>query len=259
MHIECPCPGCGRTLSVPADFAGRGVRCRHCGTGFDISAPTQPKPAPVPDSDVILEDHHDEPEDEEPVPYIPRRRRKRGVSSGVLIAVGFLALITLVMVVAAVIRHDRPSNPKAPTAGKDVSTDTKGKGRPVPAEPSVRPEPELKPVERSVEQDVGRNETIAGYPLFGAICVFVVLFVYGLLSILMAIWVVGDTRNRSVENGLFWMLLIIPFNFTALLVYLASRPKGLLIRCERCGNKRLAFVGICPHCRQPVKSRGRGA
>jgi hypothetical protein len=69
--------------------------------------------------------------------------------------------------------------------------------------------------------------------------------------------VIRDTRNRSVENGVMWMLLIVPLNGVALLIYLASRPHGSLIGCEKCGNRRLAFVGVCPHCRQPVRARGR--
>jgi len=82
-------------------------------------------------------------------------------------------------------------------------------------------------------------------------------FLYVLASILMAIWVIQDTRNRSVENGVLWMLMIFPFNFMALLIYLASRPAGSLIRCEWCGNSRLAYVGICPHCHREVEARGR--
>lgn len=85
------------------------------------------------------------------------------------------------------------------------------------------------------------------------------VFVYIVASVLLAIWVIQDSRNRSVKNGLIWMLLIFPFNFLALLIYLASRPAGSLVRCEHCGNRRLAFVGICPHCRQPVRSYGRVA
>src|SRR6185437_8632767 len=53
------------------------------------------------------------------------------------------------------------------------------------------------------------------------------LFVIGLLvvsAILMAVWVIRDCRNRSVENGFLWMFLIMGTHFIGLLVYLASRP-----------------------------------
>src|SRR5689334_12424122 len=51
------------------------------------------------------------------------------------------------------------------------------------------------------------------------------------------------------------MLLILPLNLFALLIYLASRPHGTLIRCEACGNPRLPYVGVCPHCRHMVRAR----
>jgi hypothetical protein len=78
---------------------------------------------------------------------------------------------------------------------------------------------------------------------------------YLVFVVLLSVWVIRDCRNRSVENGIFWMLLILPLNLFALLIYLASRPHGTLIRCEACGNPRLPYVGVCPHCRHVVRSR----
>lgn len=88
-------------------------------------------------------------------------------------------------------------------------------------------------------------------------CVIAAILGYVVASILLAIWVVKDCRNRSVDNGLLWMLMVFPFNFLGLLIYLASRPEGSLIRCEHCGNRRLSFVGVCPHCHRAVVPRGR--
>ena len=84
----------------------------------------------------------------------------------------------------------------------------------------------------------------------------VAVALYIALVILMAVWVIKDCRNRSIENGVIWMLLVVPFNCVALLIYLASRPNGTLIRCERCRCWRLPYVGICPHCRNKVRSHG---
>ena len=81
---------------------------------------------------------------------------------------------------------------------------------------------------------------------------------YLVFVVLLAIWVIRDCRNRSIENGIFWMLLIFPFNVLALIIYLASRPNGTLVRCEHCRNQRLAFVGVCPHCHCDVRQRGAG-
>lgn len=79
---------------------------------------------------------------------------------------------------------------------------------------------------------------------------------YLVFVVLLAVWVIRDCRNWSVENGIFWMLLIFPLNVFALLIYLASRPHGTLVRCEACGNPRLPYVGVCPHCRHAVRARG---
>jgi hypothetical protein len=81
------------------------------------------------------------------------------------------------------------------------------------------------------------------------------IIAYLIFVVLLSVWVIRDCRNRSVENGLFWMLLILPLNLFALLIYMASRPHGTLIRCEACGNPRLPYVGVCPHCRHVVRAR----
>lgn len=54
--IRTACPGCKRSLNVPADWAGRAVRCKHCGNALLVRAtaapaaarPPVPRAAPVP-------------------------------------------------------------------------------------------------------------------------------------------------------------------------------------------------------------------
>ncbi|MBN9520577.1 hypothetical protein J0H58_18990 [bacterium] len=194
---------------------------------------------PPPEHPALAQGHPDD-------GWVPRRRRKkRGLPIGGLIAVGFLGLFALILVVGAVLRSDRAAvhnakvkNPQPPAAKERVDPFEA-------AEDGNR--------RRPVEGDSGR--TFLGMSLLGAILLGV--FLYGLASVLLAIWVIQDTRNRSVENGVLWMLMIFPFNFLALLIYLASRPAGSLIACEWCGNSRLAYVGVCPHCRREVEARGR--
>jgi hypothetical protein len=43
----------------------------------------------------------------------------------------------------------------------------------------------------------------------------------------LAVWIVRDSRNRSVENGVVWMLLVLPLNMLALITYLLARPQEL--------------------------------
>lgn len=276
MPIHFACPRCAGRLSVATRKAGSEVTCPGCGQvvivptppsqaqpGIPIEPgpppPTPPRPTPPqppppcptpPDEPDAGED--DEPprresdEDYDPLP-IRRHRRKHGAAPFVLFGVGFLALVTLIMVVAAVIRSDRAAQHNAKATAKQPATGTQSRTEPVRNTPSRVPD------DPSDGDEIGRKA--AG---FGSLlCVGVVVVLLIVSAILMAVWVIQDCRNRSVENGFLWMFLIMGTHFVGLLVYLASRPHGSLIRCERCGNKRLAFVGVCPHCGRPVKARGR--
>lgn len=69
---------------------------------------------------------------------------------------------------------------------------------------------------------------------------------------IMLAWIVKDCRNRSVDNGIMWMIIIAVFHIFGLIIYLSSRPDGSLIHCERCANKRLPYVRYCPHCKHDV-------
>jgi hypothetical protein len=33
-----------------------------------------------------------------------------------------------------------------------------------------------------------------------------------------------------------------------LLIYILTRPKGNLVQCENCRNKKLEYARTCPHC-----------
>lgn len=74
-------------------------------------------------------------------------------------------------------------------------------------------------------------------------------FAIVVLHVLLLIWVVRDAKNRSIENGFFWMLLVLLLGPLALLIYLASRPYGTLATCLHCGNRKLDYARVCPHCR----------
>jgi hypothetical protein len=83
----------------------------------------------------------------------------------------------------------------------------------------------------------------------GILCGLLVLclaYVVGL--ILLLAWVAGDCRNRNMDGGAVWILVILSLHWVGLLVYLASRPHGMLTICTTCGNKRLVHARVCPHC-----------
>jgi hypothetical protein len=164
---------------------------------------------------------------------------------GIVAGLGLLALVLVVLAVNRSREASRLTQPTQRARGERPPANL----RPAPADPVAD--------ERPAGRDGDRSGDVATAALSWLTCIGLAVFGYVLASILMAIWVIRDSRNRSVENGVLWMLLIFPFNALALLIYLASRPHGSLIPCERCGNPRLTFVGVCPHCHQPVRARGR--
>lgn len=78
----------------------------------------------------------------------------------------------------------------------------------------------------------------------GIFAVFVVV-----AQILILVWVVKDARARGADGGV-WLLVILLFPLIGLLVYVASRPPGILIPCSFCGNRRLDCLRLCPTCQR---------
>jgi hypothetical protein len=80
--------------------------------------------------------------------------------------------------------------------------------------------------------------------------VFAVLYVisYLIAVILLMAWVAQDARARGVDGGAVWVFLMLVTGVFGLLIYMASRPHGILIICEHCMNRKLALAKMCPHC-----------
>jgi hypothetical protein len=71
------------------------------------------------------------------------------------------------------------------------------------------------------------------------------------LNIVLLIWVARDAKARGMDNAVLWMILVMVTSVVGLIIYLFSRPKGNLIPCPSCGNKRLQASAKCPHCGNP--------
>jgi hypothetical protein len=71
---------------------------------------------------------------------------------------------------------------------------------------------------------------------------------YLVSAVLLLAWVAKDAKNRGIDGGAVWVIVILFTHWIGLLVYLASRPSGHLIVCGRCRNKKLNYVLSCPHC-----------
>ena len=68
------------------------------------------------------------------------------------------------------------------------------------------------------------------------------------VNVVLLVWVARDAKARGMDGAAIWMLLVFFTGIFGLLIYLFSRPKGYLVNCNSCGNKRLAAARACPHC-----------
>jgi len=68
------------------------------------------------------------------------------------------------------------------------------------------------------------------------------------LNVALLIWVARDARNRGMDSPVIWMVVVLLTSWVGLLIYLFTRPKGNLIPCPSCNNKRLVVSAKCPHC-----------
>ena len=68
------------------------------------------------------------------------------------------------------------------------------------------------------------------------------------INIALLVWVARDAKGRGMDSSVLWMILVMVTGPIGLVIYLYSRPKGELVACASCGNKRLAASATCPHC-----------
>ncbi|MGH7566224.1 MAG: hypothetical protein ACREK2_05290 [Gemmatimonadota bacterium] len=68
------------------------------------------------------------------------------------------------------------------------------------------------------------------------------------LNIALLVWVARDAKSRGMDSAVLWMILVMGTGPIGLLIYIYSRPKGQLVACPSCGNKRLEASAKCPHC-----------
>jgi predicted amidophosphoribosyltransferase len=68
------------------------------------------------------------------------------------------------------------------------------------------------------------------------------------------VWVAKDAKNRGIGSSVGWIFLILFTGVIGLIIYLFSRPKGELVICEVCKNKKFKVARVCPHCGNPAQS-----
>jgi hypothetical protein len=88
--------------------------------------------------------------------------------------------------------------------------------------------------------------TLAGCGCCGTFIFIPIAFLA--IGIALLVWVARDAKARGMDSAVLWMLLVFCTNLIGLIIYLLSRPQGILVPCPNCGNKRLQASVKCPHC-----------
>ncbi|HYM75763.1 MAG TPA: PLDc N-terminal domain-containing protein [Candidatus Dormibacteraeota bacterium] len=83
--------------------------------------------------------------------------------------------------------------------------------------------------------------------LFGGFLILIPICIL-VLNIALLVWVARDAKSRGMDSAVLWMVLVMVTSVVGLIIYIFSRPQGVLIRCPSCGNERLQASAKCPHC-----------
>lgn len=239
--IHFTCPGCNASLNVPDKAAGKKGACPKCGQRLLVPPPQR---APLPRSQTMLGLHpaeapieiaetspppaHDGPNDpsnDDPPPARMSQATKLGI-----IAMGIVFLATGIVAVIVTVKMKGESDS---TAKPSIF---QGENRPPSSLTSS-------PID-SMFQDIQSEMT----SFFIRLVIGAVLYL--LFWQLVMVWVARDAKNRSIDGGAVWVIVIFFTSFLGLGVYLASRPRGALTTCSRCNNRKLNYALICPHCGQ---------
>jgi thiol:disulfide interchange protein len=101
----------------------------------------------------------------------------------------------------------------------------------------------------TVDPEVQKQAERAAAGCMGCGMLMVVLpIVIFVLDIVLLIWVARDAKARGMDSAVLWMVLVFITSLLGLIIYLFARPKGELIVCAHCSNKRLRVSAKCPHC-----------
>jgi hypothetical protein len=68
------------------------------------------------------------------------------------------------------------------------------------------------------------------------------------LHIALLVWVAKDAKNRTMDAPVVWMILVLCTGIIGFIIYVLTRPKGDLVPCPHCNNKRMQVSAKCPHC-----------
>lgn len=219
------CPHCGRVIPIELHEMSTLFECAQCGGRFTPAGGAYREKAPEESPPFEFSSYEDIP---------PPRPNNMGI-----IAVFGAMIVTIIgLVIAIAIVANRANNSQAKANSTYRGTPTPAPSTPRPASP------------RSSSESMSVTEAGGIVAFFtSSVCLMSVLIVAYLVGlILLMAWVARDCRARGVDGGSVWVFTILFIHWIGLIIYLASRPHGILVPCSRCGNKRLMAAMMCPHC-----------
>jgi uncharacterized membrane protein YhaH (DUF805 family) len=80
---------------------------------------------------------------------------------------------------------------------------------------------------------------------------FLIIVLTFVLQIAILVWVARDAKARGMDAAVIWMLFVFLVPVIGLLVYVFSRPLGVIVKCAQCNNSRLQTLSVCPYCGRP--------
>ncbi len=282
MSIPATCPFCGQVGHVPEKAIGHKAKCPSCGKGFEVADPgivemippqeSSPyNPPPVRQAPLEQEPAADQgPLEFAPMghdTYEPPKRRSPWVIYAVI---GGVPLVIILAVIVIAISRRSPFNlynARCPLCGREFLIPEEHRGNFAQisreyhcpncgiAQPAVSLYEQYdKSHGRKNQHASAGNSDVAGAGMVvGWLLCYGIFFVGFITSwLLMMAFVARDARNRGVDGGATWVIAIFFTWMLGFLVYLASRPYGMLVPCSRCGNKKLQMARACPHCGEPA-------
>lgn len=252
-NIIFQCPVCAKSLRSLESAAGRAMRCPFCAGRFVIPSSSDWKQQPPgmgsesttipPESEphspwqpIIqnLESVNDRAVERYTNPtladdlseYLPRPRLAPVVFTGAILIVA--ALITAGLFIwAKEARKDQPKDSAAKKTGESANQENTA----------------TRAMERGTID--GFDAIVGG--IWYVAC-WVLPFVIAALWIFALVWVARDSRKRLGGDGGVWVIVVLLTGIVGLLIYVAARPSGPLVPCPNCGQPRLAYAVVCPHC-----------
>lgn len=103
-------------------------------------------------------------------------------------------------------------------------------------------------IKKAWEQAGPEAGKAAGACAAGCIISIVASIVGLVIWVLLIVYVLKDAKSRGDANAVLWVVLIVFLHIIGFVVYFVARPKGELVPCANCKNRKLEILTKCPHC-----------